>query len=64
MILVSKIPTLNDDILLSEMMDWYRIYRNEGELNEEEREYFKSICSEIKIRGLLDKGLTKHKIRR
>lgn len=49
-----KIAKLSDDDLLNEMMAWFRVYRNEGELKDDERKYFQNICSEIRERELID----------
>ena len=43
----------NDEALLQELMDWTRIYRNEGKLPDEERKYYRSICEEIRKRKLM-----------
>ena len=50
---IKSIKTMTDDNILNELMDWTRIYRNEGSLNKEERFYFKSICNEVANRKLL-----------
>ncbi len=47
--------TIADEELLQFLMDWVRIYRNEGKLFGYEREYFKSIVKEVKKRKLLSK---------
>ena len=52
---MNNVKELSDDMLLSEMMDWFRISRNEGGLKEPERKYFQDLCKEIETRGLLDK---------
>jgi len=48
-----NIEEMKDDKLLSEFMDWFRIYRNEQTLPEDERKHFKALCSEIRKRKLL-----------
>lgn len=49
-----NVVKMSDDKLLETMMDWTRIYRNEGKLNEEERKNYRALCAEIRKRGLLD----------
>ena len=44
---------LSDDQLLQELMDWFRIGRNEGGLKGAERKFFQNVCDEIVRRGLL-----------
>ena len=57
-----NVVEMSDDKLLETMMDWTRIYRNEGKLNGDERKNYRAICAEIKKRGLLDlKNLYKPK---
>lgn len=45
---------LQNDDLLGEMMDWFRIGRNGDGLKGKERKYFQDLCKEIKRRNLLD----------
>jgi hypothetical protein len=55
----SPVKDFNDDKLLAEFMDWTRIYRNEGELKEDDRKYFKSVVKEVNKRNLMAKHRTK-----
>jgi hypothetical protein len=51
---MKDIKKLSNDELLEEFMDWTRIYRNEGQLLGNERDYYKSLVKEIKLRELLN----------
>jgi len=50
---MKKVKDMKDDELCEDLMEWFRIGRNEGMLKGEERRYFQEICKEIKSRGLL-----------
>ena len=52
---MKKISEMDDGLLLEEMMDWFRISRNQGGLEGAERSYFQGLCKEIGQRGLLNK---------
>ena len=52
---VQDIAALSDDDLFSEWKDWFTYYRNQGELPEDERKYFRELCTEMKKRGLVSK---------
>jgi hypothetical protein len=49
-----QVKEMTDEDLLSDMMDWFRIGRNKGGLEGDERKHFKNLCNEIGRRGLLD----------
>ena len=53
---VSDIPVgeMSDDGLLDALVIWIRIGRNEEGLKGKERDYFRSVCDEVKKRGLLN----------
>ena len=55
----TPVKDFNDDKLLAEFMDWTRIYRNEGQLKDGDRKYFKSVVKEISKRNLMVKHRTK-----
>lgn len=49
----TPVEEMSNDVLLNEMMIWFRIGRNEDGLKGEERAYFKKVCDEILKRNLL-----------
>ena len=49
---IKEVPTMSDDLLLGDLMDWVRISRNEGGLRGEDRLYFKALIKEINKRKL------------
>jgi hypothetical protein len=51
---------MTDDQLLEDLLIWFRIGRNEGGLNLEERTYFQSLVKEIKNRNLLNRNQLYH----
>jgi hypothetical protein len=54
---VQNISALSEDELFSEWKDWFTYYRNQGELPEDDRRYFRKLSSEMKKRGLVSKSL-------
>jgi len=54
---VAKVKAMDDDTLLLQMMEWFRVGRSEGKLYGNERKYFKAICKEIGKRKLLKREL-------
>jgi len=54
---VQNIVALSSDDLFSEWKDWFTYYRNQGELPEDDRKYFRKLSNEMKKRGLVSKSL-------
>lgn len=50
---MSEVKELSDNDLFNELQTWFRIYRNEGKLNDHERAHFRAVVAECKSRGWL-----------
>lgn len=51
---INALSTMTEDALASEFVYWFRVYRNEGRLPDNERAYFKAIAAEQERRKLAD----------